>query len=357
MIRKYKQFLLNESKLLLEAALSVDNSLMSKLKTISKGLGYKSNDLVTKILDYIEDEEWVSEIDLKQDFFKAEKDDDKVSFLQKNRVKPGIDPYTATGRTEINIGRAMKYICKLYDITVTDKQIEELVNDYKSVSSEEEPEFLFYEGKKILEGYDTDYYYNTGGTLGSSCMNDEFDYLKIYTKNKEKVRLLVLINGGQVTGRALVWKLDKSPCEAKYFMDRVYTNNEYDVNKFIAYAENNNFMYKQRMGCGDEEAVKFRYKGKDLFGEIRVELYGNCSGYPYLDTLSYLNKDKTELSNIPSWKCYLLWDTDGECERCDECNGKSKNKDLCYGCSEGAMFLKSKDINIDIERGRKNKRD
>jgi len=356
MIRKYKQFLINESKLLLEAALSVDGSLISKLKTISKGLGYKSNDLVTKILDYIEDEEWISEIDLKQDFFKTEKDD-KVSFLQSNRVKPGIDPYTSTGRTEINIGRAMKYICKLYDIEVTDKQIEELVNDYKSVSSEEEPEFLFYEGKQILEGYDTDYYFSRGGSLGSSCMNDEFDYLKIYTKNKDKVRLLVLINGGQIAGRALVWKLDKSPCEAKYFMDRVYTNNEYDVNKFITYAENNNFMYKQRMSCGDVEAVKFRYKGKDLFGEIRVELKGNFIEYPYLDTLSYLNRDKIELSNIPSWKCYLLWDTDGECERCEECNGKSKNKYLCDYCSEGAMLLNSKDINIDVERGRKNKRD
>lgn len=66
MIRKYKQFLINESKMLLEAVLSVDSSLMTKLITISKGLGYKSNNLVTKILDYIEDEEWVSEIDLKK---------------------------------------------------------------------------------------------------------------------------------------------------------------------------------------------------------------------------------------------------------------------------------------------------
>lgn len=353
MINKYNDFRLNESILILEAYLSADSSFLDKLDKMSS-MTNASAPLAKLILSKINDQEWVSVEDLKQDFFKATEENDKLSFIQTNRVKGNPDPYNMSGRTDIKIGRAIKYIANdLYDFGVTDKQVEDFVNVYKSIADLDEPEFIFYEGDDILEGYDTDYHYSSLGSLGGSCMNDERSYLKIYTKNKEKVRLLALINGGQITGRALVWKLDKSPCEAKYFMDRVYTNYEHDVNKFIQYAESNDFMYKQKMGCGDVEAVKFKYKGKEVYGKIKVKLKGDFSEYPYIDTLCYLNKDLDELSNVPSWKCYQLWDTDGECERCDDCEGKSKNDDLCYGCSEGVMFLKERGIKINVEKGRK----
>jgi len=135
-------------------------------------------------------------------------------------------------------------------------------------------------------------------------------------------------------------------------MDRVYTNRDYEVNKFIQYAEKNGWLYKQSMTCGDAPAVKFRYNRKEVLGEISIKVDGKHSKYPYMDTLFCLNKDKDELSNVPSWKCYRLWDTDGDRERCDDCEGKSKNKNLCYGCSEGVMVLKQAGIEIDVEKGR-----
>jgi hypothetical protein len=353
MINKYNNFLLNESMLILEAFLSVHSDFLSKLDKISKQSNTSAT-IADMLLSRITDKDWVSEIDLKQNYFKAGTESDKLSFIQQNRVKDGVDPYTMAGRSDLKVGRAIKYIAKdLYDITINDKQIEDFVNAYKAIPNEGESNFQFYIGDDIKNGYNTDNYYSRWGSLGGSCMNDEFSYLKIYRRNEKKVRLLVLLDDdGSICGRALVWKLDKSPCDAEYFMDRVYTSRDFEVNKFIQYAEDNGFMYKQRMTCGDSEAVKFRYKGKDLIGEIRVKIDGKHNKYPYMDTLFCLNKEKDEISNIPSWKSYRLWDTDGDHDRCYDCSGKSKNKNMCYGCSEGAMLLKSDNIEVNVERGR-----
>jgi hypothetical protein len=354
MISKYNQFLINESTLILEAFLSADTSFLSKLYKISRQSNTSST-IADMILSRINDKDWVSEIDLKQDFFKTTDDKDKVSFIQTNRIKDEVkDPYNMPGRTDVKVGRAIKYIAKdLYDIKITDKQIEDFVNVYKSIADEGEDDFRFYVGDEIKSGYTEKNYSDTSsGTLGSSCMTGHPSFLKIYTKNEKKVRLLVLLEDGKICGRALVWKLDKSPCDAEYFMDRVYTNRDYEVNKFTQYADKNGWLYKQSMACGDTPAVKFKYNGKEVFGEISVKVDGKHSKYPYMDTLFCLNKDKDELSNVPSWKCYRLWDTDGDRERCDDCEGKSKNKNLCYGCSEGVMVLKQAGIEIDVEKGR-----
>lgn len=352
MINKYNNFLLNESMLILEAFLSVHSDFLSKLDKISRQSNTSST-IADMLLSRINDKDWVSELDLKQNFFKAGTENDKVSFIQQNRIKDDVDPYTMSGRSDLKVGRAIKYIAKdLYDININDKQIEDFVNVYKSIGNEGEPNFQIYVGDDIKNGYNTDNYYSSLGSLGSSCMNNSFSFLNIYRRNEKKVRLLVLLDNGSICGRALLWKLDKSPCDAEYFMDRVYTNRDYEVNKFIEYAIKNGFMYKQRMTCGDEDAAKFFYKGLSIIGEIRVKLDGKQKEYPYMDTLFCLNKKKDELSNIPSWKSYRLWDTDGDLERCDDCDGKSKNKNMCYGCSEGAMLLQRDGIKVNVERGR-----
>ena len=220
MINNYNNFLLNESMLILEAFLSADSNFLSKLDKMAK-MSNTSASLADMLSSRINDKDWVSAVDLKQNFFKAGDESDKVSFIQQNRVKDGVDPYTMPGRSDLKIGRAIKYIAKdLYDININDKQIEDFVNVYKSIPNEGGPNFQFYIGDDIKNGYNTSNYYNRYGTLGGSCMNDEPSYLKIYRNNEKKVRLLVLLDDDdRICGRALVWKLDKSPCEAEYFMD------------------------------------------------------------------------------------------------------------------------------------------
>ena len=109
MISKYSQFLINESKLILEAFLSADTSFLSKLDKISRQSNFSST-IADMLLSRINDKDWVSELDLKQDFFKTTDDKDKVSFIQTNRVKDDVDPYTMAGRSDLKVGRAIKYI-------------------------------------------------------------------------------------------------------------------------------------------------------------------------------------------------------------------------------------------------------
>lgn len=357
MINNYNKFVLNESMNILEAFLSADSDILSKLDKISRqsdASAYLANVIISKISD----KEWISSNDLKYDFFKSTEENDKLSFIQSNRIKDGINPYNISGRTDIKVGRAIRYIANdLYNLKITDKQVEDFINVYKSIPNEGEPNFQFYVGDDIKKGYTTNNYYSRYGSLGGSCMNDKLLYLNIYAVNDKKIRLLVLLDdNGSICGRALIWKLDKSPCDAEYFMDRVYVNRDYEINKFIKYAEDNGFLYKSKMICGDLEAAQFKYNGEKIYGEIRVNIKKKKTKYPYLDTLFSLNREKNELSNIPSWKSYKLFDTQGNCDRCDDCNGKSKNDDICYGCSEGAILLKEKKIDVNLERGRKNKK-
>lgn len=353
MINKFDKF---RSELILEACLSVHNDLLGRLKRISKG-GDKASKIAKKIYDYIADEEWLSSEDIKQDFFNITNTNDKLSFLQSNRINS--EPYDSSARGELKIGRALRYICGLYEIDVTDKNIEDLVNKYKSVAEDTDdgPKFKFLIGNDIIKGYDTDNYASERGCLGDSCMNDESSYFDIYTDNKKNVRLLILEDdNGAITGRALVWKLDMSPCDAEYFMDRVYSNYDHQVDTFKEYANSNGWMYKKRMSYGNYESVQFVYKGQDVFGEIRVKLSGDFYEYPFIDTLSFLSREKNELSNIPSRRCYILHDTDGERERCYGCKGRMKNDKLCSECSQGVVLLNSKGIPTDVERNRKKKK-
>ncbi len=354
MINRYNDFLISEKKLILEAFLSAESEFTNRLSKIGFGTD-KIASIAREIVDNIHSEEWISSEDIKQDFFNITNDNDKVSFIQSNRVKDSDSPYTMNGRGEIKVGRAIRYICDLYEIEVNDKNIEDIVNKYKSISEKSTgPSFKFLIGDDIKKGYDTDNYSSERGSLSDSCMNDEFSYLRIYTKNEKNIRLLILEDEDGITGRAIVWKLDTSPCEAEYFMDRIYFNHDYQVDTFREYAKENGWMYKKRMSYGYDEAVQFVYKEKDVFGEIRVKLEdGDFEEYPFLDTLPFLSRDKKELSNIPSRRCFILHDTEGERDRCNECKGRTKNDSLCDDCCGGVRVLNKKGIDTNVERNKK----
>lgn len=205
-------------------------------------------------------------------------------------------------------------------------------------------------------------YYSSHGALGGSCMADEGkSTFKVYTENPRKVQLLVLIdNNGKVHGRSLVWKLKESPCEAKYFMDRVYTNADSDVIKFKQFAEEKGFLYKQKNNSYIEDNVKFMYKGKPLMGEIKVKLDGDFSNYPFIDTLCFLSKKMGDLSNIPSKDCYFLHSVSGDCDPCSGCDGEILNYDsteFCSDCGLGIEELEKAGIKTKIGKKLKEESD
>lgn len=368
MIKGYNGFLLKQLKAELfslnEDNLFASSELMVKLKKMSKIDG-KVGEIATAIVDTIEDEDWLSDSDTKQNFFDVTDKDDTISFLPSNKVPKDWDmdddpalPYGVSGRNEIKIGRIIRALLKIAEISdkidssIKDKDYEDFVNAFKALKVDTTREFKLVNGEDIHKYYQMKNYFSSHGALGGSCMADEGkSTFRVYTENTKKVQLLILIDSdGKIHGRALVWKLKESPCEAKYFMDRVYTNADSDVIKFKQLAEEKGFLYKLKNNSYVEDNVNFMYKGKSLMGEVKVKLDGDFKNYPFIDTMCFLSKKMGDLSNIPSKDCYFLHSVSGECEVCSNCDGDVlfDGDEFCNECGLGLEKLEEADIKTKI---------
>jgi hypothetical protein len=363
-MRGYNEYLLESFKnsflLVLEGYIYGSFNLVSKLKDIRDLGGDVSVNKITRhLLEIFQEDELFDDAKINQNYFDLVDDaDDKVSFIQSNRVKDysyeldSSEPkkvYTMSGRSEMKIGRIVKQLLQLKGVSITDKEVEDFVNTFKA-SKKDGLEFKLVTGDDIYKYYDEENYFNKNGSLGSSCMSDASrGMLKIYTENPKKVKLLVLLDSNdKVHGRALVWKLKKSPCDSIYFMDKIYTNKDSNDIKFKTFANQNDWMIRLNSYAGLDDNWKFKYKNKEYFGEITVKLDGNFRKYPYLDTLCFLNKDKDVLSNLPDKKCWFLHDTEGDRDRCGCCEGDiwlDRDKgELCDECCSGHIGLNRKGI-------------
>lgn len=335
--------------LLLETfgVISGSSEFAKKLQIISKESG-KTGEIAKYIMNMLEDFESEG---IKQNYFNLTDKPDMVSFAMQDKVDKAecndedgnVDAYSLKSRGEVKIGKIIKYLCELkpyytYNggdmIKVTDKDIEAFVNTFKALKSNDSREFRLVGGKDIAKYYNADRYFNSNGTLGGSCMKNEGkDFFKLYSRNPDKVQLLVLFDEkDKVHGRALLWRLSKSPCEAKYLMDRVYTNSDSDIIKFIKFAETQGWMHKLTNNSWCENAIKFSYNNKPVYGEVVIEdIDGDFDNYPFLDTMAFLSPDKKTLSNLPDKGCYMLHSTYGRCETCGACDGDVITCNECGG--------------------------
>jgi hypothetical protein len=357
MVKKYNSFLLEKFKMdfmpLLEGYIFGSTDFIFKLKELSKTDGMVGQ-IAQSIYELISDEDWIDDDEIKQNYFDLTDKDDMVSFLQNNKIPDDYDEeddasalYSLKRRGEIKVGRAIKYLCKLIDLKVLDKDIETFVNTFKSSKVDDTMEFRLVKGDDISKYYNKKKYFTKNGSLGNSCMADEKkSTFRIYSENENKVQLLIYVDADdKIHGRALLWKLKKSPCESKYFMDRVYTNRDSDEIRFKRFADEKGWLYKKKMNCSVEDSVKFVYKGQDVFGEITVKLDGDFKNYPFVDTMCFLSDDKKVLSNLSDKNCYQLHSTFGKCEKCEICGGSViRYGTFCYNCSEGHDLLRKLDI-------------
>lgn len=370
MITNYNGFLLERLKFeifsLLEGHIYATTEFLMKLKSLTQQSG-KVGDIATQILDVIESAQWFSDSKIKQNYFDLVDSEDMVGFINQSKVKDKMDdvydnpelPFTMPGRGEVKIGKIINYICSLRNISVTDSDRENFVNAWKASTEVSTIQFRLVSGDDIAKYYNEEKYYTKQGTLGSSCMSDESSRIfKIYTENPSKVKLLIYVDADdKIHGRALVWKVKKSPCESKYFMDRVYTNRDSDVNRFKDFANNEGWFYKKKMNSHVDDNVLFVYKGEDVAGEVKLKLEGNFRSYPFIDTMCFLSKDKTSLSNLSDKNCYHLHDVCGNRERCEDCEGDvivvnyKGDKELCSSCSAGHEELKG--LNIETKWNKK----
>ena len=378
-MRKYNQFILEklneEIKLMLEGQLHASSDFLRKLFELSLDNG-KTAEIARFIRKFIEDERFIEDDDIAQNFFDTTDKADMVSFTMNNKIPEDWDsdddagmPYSM-GRSEMKIGKLVRYIInaintgssvttfrKKGQLNVSDSELEAFVNAYKASESSSNMEFRLVKGEEISKYYNNQKYLSDKGSLGSSCMAEKGKKtFKLYTQNETKVQLLILVDKetDNICGRALVWKLKNSPCESNFFMDRVYSKNDSDVIKFKKFANENRFLYKKYMNSHTNSNVEFVYGGKDVYGEITVKLNGDVDKAPFVDTLCFLNKQQTTISNLPSKDCSWLHYTDGSHGECGSCKGKCFEKAvfcikaICENCGDGHIALKKRGIETAI---------
>lgn len=211
-----------------------------------------------------------------------------------------------TSRNPIRIGRLVRALYRSGSTTISDSEIEKFVNDYKAtidIINDAFSRFEVVQGSTISKLYNHDYYESDDGTLGSSCMADMPDStFDMYVDNPEVCKLVVLwskngsivggkYNSDKICGRAILW----TTRSGDILMDRIYTNNDSDVDLFKKFANKNNWWCKRNQSSSSNFTAERGNESK--ITDYIVDLKHWEEPYPYLDTLCYLNSGTGELSN------------------------------------------------------------
>lgn len=218
---------------------------------------------------------------------------DYISFLPKNKINlvknPNLDPYNNKYRQEMKFGRFF-YKNTILDVKKLKKPIEILTNVYKSINQSiiKDTNIEIVEGEDIRYWYDEAHYEKGNSNLQKSCMrhSDCAKRFDIYVENPQVCKMLIIKNGNELSGRALLWKTNKG-----LFMDRIYTSNDHYYYMFLGYADKNKYM------------TKYNYKG-DLYIQLNKSY---DEPLPYMDTFKYYEYNENRLyNNRPKSYDYLL---------------------------------------------------
>lgn len=183
-------------------------------------------------------------------------------------------------KTDIKFGRfintiskemAAKELFKELDV----KQIEKIYNTYLMYQSNDHISVEEVFGNDILNVYNSNNYSINSYTLGSSCMNNQTDYLKLYTNNPDKVKALVIKKFNKISGRCLIWTTD---C-GDQVMDKRYVCDDWVYEKFDS-------IRKERKMIDFTNA---KSKHKITMNVVSLEKY------PYLDTFKFLTDNRLTL--------------------------------------------------------------
>lgn len=221
-------------------------------------------------------------------------------------------------RQEVRIGRAIRVLLTAYKIPVIAADIETFVNEFRAVLAIMNDVFLRFE---IVEGDDLGFWYHRRnyehphrGNLGSSCQAvGRLDWLEIYIKNPQTVKLLILKSENsddKICGRALLWKLD----DGRTLMDTIYVNKDSDMNVFREYANAKNIV---------------QINWNDTFTAHISP--GRLDKYPSIDNMNNLNYETGEISNKPfPGSQYVQWSQDDDEEWEDDYDHNHDDDDDDY---------------------------
>jgi hypothetical protein len=219
-------------------------------------------------------------------------------------------------RTSSRIGRFINRILPGTD----EKDIENFVNQVKLKRTQQFENFKIVEGDELLKYYLQSSYSKENGTsnvLHNSCMRYDKcqDYIRFYIDNNIKMVVLMSdLDKDKILGRSILWKLDE-PTD-RYFMDRVYYVNDYDVENFKDYAKKNNWLYKNNQSRDPNDLICDPLTDNCERMTLVVKNIKYDKYFAYLDTLSYYYPKENILTNNSNFikngdQPYYLQSTDG----------------------------------------------
>ena len=209
-----------------------------------------------------------------------------LSINNYKKLENKSEVWTTPLRQNMTIGRFLNKVISNEKRIV----IEDYVNDYKfsfNLDKSDIGTFKKIGGEEMRKWYLEKNYAYGGGSLNQSCMRHDKSQkrLAIYTQNPEKLRMLIILNKeDKLIGRALLWKLD-FPQNA-FYMDRIYTVEDYINKFFIDYAKRMNFLTKEYV---DKNKLTLRVHLKKDFGPATVN--------PFMDTFKFFVKKGNYLTN------------------------------------------------------------
>lgn len=228
-------------------------------------------------------------------------------------------------RNKIKVGRLIRALSTHMKIALTDKLVEDFVNQFKTIYDIEKDalkKFDIASGSDIPKWYKRDNYVKgCVGQLANSCMkNVPSKYFNFYKDNEVKM-LVLYSDGGKITkdkymaetikGRALIWENCSLGDLTVTFLDRIYTHRDSDIELFREYARSKGWYWRDNNGRFTNgkvivESNRLKYK----LGKV------NFRNYPYVDTLCYIDKNTKHAHFSPSDGCdMILRRTDGSYSR------------------------------------------
>lgn len=211
---------------------------------------------------------------------------------------------------EVKLSRFLKTVSDTIDnelFKLTDSQIEKAHNICVSFQQGSLFQLDFYEGEYIKLGYSSENYSNSNiNSLQKSCMTNKFDFLELYTMNKEVVKLAYLKSDLGIEARCLVWDIDGTP-----HFDRIYYTSDWICEMLKA----------KLLALGYLELSS--EIGKHNILEVKIKNY-SFDNYPYVDSFRYLSKRRGKLyaafSTEPLKKglYYVMNQTNGEIRRYEQ---------------------------------------
>lgn len=263
-------------------------------------------------------------------FVRKPNDNTFVSYIPTNKIHPNEDMNSIyfnhskflteeKNRTPIRIGRLLTKLIKkesFETFNITNKDIEDFVNTYKSHFDFDEKKLQIVSSKEIKTWYlESNYLSVYSGTLWKSCMRqpERNKFLNLYTENSTCKMLILLDDNQKLRARALLWEDVTNVFSGEKYkvMDRIYTIYDHDVNLFKYWAKNNGYITKTYQNSKSDNI--FDVDGNIIEMNLAINLEkSDFNYYPYLDSFKFFNKRSHMLYNYnKNHECYKLTRSDG----------------------------------------------